>query len=77
LYLYGVMLLLVDKHIDGPVRERMMTSFYRYSGLQHSDTNVDDVCKLLRSTKKGPTYPQDYFRWVIVYVFNLDYLRIQ
>jgi hypothetical protein len=29
-YLYGVMLLLMDENIDGPVRERMLMSYYRY-----------------------------------------------
>jgi WASH complex subunit strumpellin len=67
IYLYGVMLLLVDFHIDGIVRERMLTSFYRYAGVfQQSETHVDEVCKLFRSTgltklKKPVGYPQDYF----------------
>ncbi|CAG7822895.1 unnamed protein product [Allacma fusca] len=67
LYLYGVILLLVDWHIEGIVRERMLTFFYRCSGHQHSsETNVDDVCKLLRSTGftrsyRPPRYPEDYF----------------
>lgn len=66
-YLYGVMLLLVDYHIDGIVRERILTSFYRYSAIyHHSDAHVDDVCKLFRSTgyskqKKPVNYPVDYF----------------
>ena len=68
MYLYGVMLLLVDWHIEGIVRERMLTFFYRCSGHQHSsETNVDDVCKLLRSTGltqtyRPPRYPEDYFK---------------
>ncbi|CAL8094255.1 unnamed protein product [Orchesella dallaii] len=72
LYLYGVMLLLIDFHIDGIVRERMLTSFYRYSAIyHHSEAHVDDVCKLFRSTgytkqKKAASYPVDYFARVSV-----------
>lgn len=61
------MLLLIDFHIDGIVRERMLTSFYRYSAIyHHSEAHVDDVCKLFRSTvdakqKKPINYPVDYF----------------
>ncbi|ODN03655.1 WASH complex subunit strumpellin, partial [Orchesella cincta] len=78
LYLYGVMLLLIDFHIDGIVRERMLTSFYRYSAIyHHSEAHVDDVCKLFRSTgytkqKKASTYPVDYFGRV-----SLDNLYVQ
>lgn len=30
LYLYGVMLTLLDNRIEGPVRERMLISYFRY-----------------------------------------------
>lgn len=73
LYLYGVMLLVVDYHIDGTVRERMLVSYYRYSaqGSSHG-SNIDDVCKLLRSTtyssvsgsRRPLNYPEDFFRRV-------------
>ena len=43
LYVYGVMLLLTDLHMDGPVRERLLVAHYRYSG---AETNIDDICKL-------------------------------
>ena len=63
------MLLLVDYKIDGMVRERMLVSYYRYSGQRSTDTdsNIDDVCKLLRSTgytklKRPSNYPEEYFR---------------
>lgn len=71
LYLYGVMLLILDLHIPGLIRERIIVSFYRYSVQKsHGDSNIDDVCKLLRSTgfsnqsnaKHVPNYPEDYFR---------------
>ncbi|XP_075161165.1 WASH complex subunit strump [Haematobia irritans] len=51
LYLFGVILLIVDVHIPGVIRERLLISYYRYSGSKsHSDSNIDDVCMLLRST---------------------------
>lgn len=77
LYLYGVMLLVVDYHIDGTVRERMLVSYYRYSAQRSSHgSNIDDVCKLLRSTayssvsgsRRPPNYPEDFFRWVLPFI---------
>uniref|UniRef100_A0A673UQ83 WASH complex subunit 5 n=1 Tax=Suricata suricatta TaxID=37032 RepID=A0A673UQ83_SURSU len=73
LYLYGVMLLVIDQKIEGEVRERMLVSYYRYSAARSSaDSNMDDICKLLRSTgyssqpgaKRPPNYPESYFRRV-------------
>ncbi|XP_063777365.1 WASH complex subunit 5 [Pseudophryne corroboree] len=70
LYLYGVMLLVIDQKIEGEVRERMLVSYYRYSAARSSaDSNMDDICKLLRSTgyssqsgsKRPPNYPETYF----------------
>ena len=67
------MLLIADVHIEGTVRERMLVSYYRYSGAKTSvDSNIDDVCKLLRSTgfinqpgsKRPAKYPEDYFAYV-------------
>ncbi|XP_069674332.1 WASH complex subunit 5 isoform X3 [Periplaneta americana] len=75
LYLYGVMLLVVDLHIEGVIRERMLVSYYRYSAQRSSaESNIDDICKLLRSTgftntsasKKVPNYPEDYFKRIPV-----------
>lgn len=71
LYLYGVMLLVVDMKIEGRVRERMLVSYHRYSASRAAvDSNMDDVCKLLRSTgyssavgaKRPPNYPEEYFK---------------
>ncbi|KAK7873803.1 hypothetical protein R5R35_005787 [Gryllus longicercus] len=82
LYLYGVMLLLVDLHMEGTVRERMLVSYYRYSAQQsHAESNIDDVCKLLRSTgfinclgsKRTPNYPEDYFKRIPV---NTTYVNM-
>ncbi|XP_061462563.1 WASH complex subunit 5 isoform X2 [Rhineura floridana] len=69
LYLYGVMLLIIDQKIEGEVRERMLVSYYRYSAARSADSNMDDICKLLRSTgyssqagaKRPPNYPESYF----------------
>jgi hypothetical protein len=67
------MLLVVDLHIEGVIRERMLVSYYRYSAQRSStESNIDDVCKLLRSTgftntsasKRAPNYPEDYFKLV-------------
>ena len=30
LYLYGVMLMVIDSKIEGVIRERMLVSYYRY-----------------------------------------------
>ncbi|GFW82443.1 WASH complex subunit 5 [Trichonephila clavipes] len=72
-FLCGVILLVIDQKIEGIVRERMLVSYYRYSAQRSSmDSNLDDVCKLLRSTgysstpgaKRVPNYPDEYFRRV-------------
>ncbi|KAF7380584.1 hypothetical protein HZH68_016449 [Vespula germanica] len=68
-YLYGVMLLLVDQHFEGRIRECLLVSYYRYNAQESSSTKVDDICMLLRSTgyskisgKRPINYPEDYFR---------------
>eukprot|EP01027_Heterolobosea_sp_BB2_P007140 GEZU01010652.1.p1 GENE.GEZU01010652.1~~GEZU01010652.1.p1 ORF type:complete len:835 (-),score=235.13 GEZU01010652.1:84-2588(-) len=67
LYLYGVMLILLDLKIPGLIRERMLMSYYRYKGAG-AIPNIDEVCKLCRSTgyskdpkKCTPEYPIEYF----------------
>lgn len=67
LYLYGVQLLQLDTLIPGPVRERMIVSYYRYKGAA-TINNIDEVCKLLRSTgfvpgsgKRPKNYPEEFF----------------
>jgi WASH complex subunit strumpellin len=49
LYLYGVMLLLLDLKIPGIIRERMLMSYYRYMGAGEIP-NIDEVCKMCRNT---------------------------
>ncbi|KAK2507270.1 hypothetical protein MC885_015223, partial [Smutsia gigantea] len=67
------MLLVIDQKMEGEVRERMLVSYYRYSAARSSaDSNMDDICKLLRSTgyssqpgaKRPPSYPESYFQRV-------------
>lgn len=81
LYLYGIMLLVIDNHIDGPVRERMLVSYYRYSVQRtHSNSKLDEVCQLLRSTgflksqpgKRPQHYPEDYFKYNL-YCVSYDF----
>ncbi|KAM9958880.1 hypothetical protein ACTFIW_012470 [Dictyostelium discoideum] len=69
-YLYGVMLILMDNLIEGPVRERMLISYLRNKGPVDLPL-IDEVCKLCKSTgyipgspKKPPNYPEEYFRRV-------------
>jgi len=70
-YQYGVMLLLLDRLIPSIARERLVVCYIRYMGNNSSD-NVNEVCKLVRSTqysynpKTGVEviprkYPCDYF----------------
>lgn len=53
LYLYGVMMIVLDIHIPGPVRERLLVSYYRYHS-QHSESSIDEICKFCRSTGYNP-----------------------
>ncbi|KAI7690096.1 hypothetical protein SSS_07180 [Sarcoptes scabiei] len=68
LYLMGVILLILDRSIDGLIRERLMISYYRYSASKSIDSKIDDVFNLIRSTgyslnSRRPTnYPCDYFK---------------
>lgn len=80
LYLYGVMLLILDIYIDGIIRERLLVSHYRYCAQRYSGTTtVDDVCKLVRSTgfedgKRQPKYPVDYFKLEILLIYYHSYI---
>uniref|UniRef100_A0A1I8FHG4 WASH-7_mid domain-containing protein n=1 Tax=Macrostomum lignano TaxID=282301 RepID=A0A1I8FHG4_9PLAT len=64
----GIMLLTVEAKFPGPLRERLLVAYYRHSS--GSSTQIDDVCKLLRSTEYDPSsphappaakYPESYF----------------
>lgn len=53
LYLYAVMLIVLDIHIPGAIRERLLVSYHRYHS-QNSDSSIDEVCKFMRSTGYNP-----------------------
>ena len=53
LYLYGTMLLLLERHIPGPVREKMVIAVMRHQG-EMSLEHHEDVCKLIRATGYDP-----------------------
>lgn len=66
LYLYGVMLLLLDQKIDGLVRERMLVCYLRHTGAGDLP-NLKEVCKLCARTgfagdmsKRPANYPEQY-----------------
>lgn len=68
LYLYGVMLLLMEEKIPGYVREKMLIAVYRYNG-DGRLVNIEDVNKLCRNTgyvagpggKKPKNHPEALF----------------
>ena len=72
LYLYGVLLLLMDQKIDGAVRERIMIAYYRHKG-QSAIESIEDMELLVRRTGYSATtldrngmlrrpagYPEEY-----------------
>ena len=62
LHLYGVMLLQLDYHIPGIVRERMLVAFNRWRG-QSMLINYSKVCEVCRSSgyvRETNTYPKLY-----------------
>ncbi|XP_030745333.1 WASH complex subunit 5 [Sitophilus oryzae] len=79
LFLYGLMLLLMDSSIEGCVRERLLVSYYRYtSQRKNTKSSFDEVCKLLRdtgftATKKPMNYPEDYFKRIPI---KIDYIEL-
>ena len=72
LYLYGVLLLLLDRKIDGAVRERIMIAYYRHRGPSAVES-LDDMELLVRRTgysssmldrngmlRRPSGYPEEY-----------------
>eukprot|EP01083_Nonionella_stella_P029125 80259_1 len=66
-YLYGVMLLIMDIRLPGEVREKLIVSYVRYKGSSNA-SNIDEVYKLCRQTgfdpnsqKRPAGYPENYF----------------
>ena len=67
-FLVGVQLLTVDEKIPGPSRERLLVSYYRYSGQAGHNSHVDTVCELLRQEYieeyKPSLHPCGQVHWV-------------
>jgi len=63
-YLYGVMLILLDERIEGPIRERLLISYLRYKG-QSEIPLIDEVCKLCQNTGRLLSAPPSLslYRW--------------
>jgi len=81
-YMYGVMLLLLDRLIPSIARERMMVCYVRYKSAFGTD-NTTQVAKMCKSTGTyfsrtderhhlPAKYPMDYFGR-----FNLDRILIE
>ena len=64
LYLYGIMLLLMDELIPGPVRERMLISHLRLQGASEIEL-IDEVCKLCRATGYTPGSKDIESAWLL------------
>lgn len=65
------MLIILDLKYDAAARERMIVSYFRYSGKRNAlDSNIDEVAKLLARNdgfslqpyRRAPGYPENYFR---------------
>ena len=54
LFLYGIMLLALDVHIEGQVREKLLVAYFRYSGMYVS-------MKLVTNAKKRQKYDLNFF----------------
>lgn len=67
LYLFGVMLILMDELIEGTIRERLLISFFRYKD-QSETPLIEFVCQLCSRTgyvsgqKMPAKYPVAYFK---------------
>ncbi|KAL0245346.1 hypothetical protein GEMRC1_009425 [Eukaryota sp. GEM-RC1] len=59
LSMFAVILLLMDIHIPGPVRERLVVSFYRYKGSAELP-HFDEITRLCRHTGFLPSHSDRY-----------------
>jgi WASH complex subunit strumpellin len=50
MYLMGVMLLLMDRHVPGPTRERLIVAHYRHKGEGVAGVPIVEVAKLCRDS---------------------------
>lgn len=77
LYLYGVLLLLLDARIDGAVRERIVIAYYRHKG-QSAIESIEDMELLVKRTgyvsnvldrngmqRRPPGYPEEYLNRLV------------
>lgn len=78
------MLLTLDMHISGIVRERILVSYHRYgTGQVHGDSSIEDICMLLRSTgfnnapdsKRVSNYPDEFFRYECAAPFQVAFVN--
>lgn len=65
LWLFGTMLLMLERRLPGPARERIVIAFLRARG-ESSLSSLDEVAKLCRGTgaeggKLPANYPESYF----------------
>jgi WASH complex subunit strumpellin len=58
LYLWGVMLLLMDRRLPGPIRERLIIAHYRHKG-ESTLVPINDLATLCRSTGFDPAQPSE------------------
>lgn len=81
IFLYGVMLLFVDKYIPGTIREKILISYYRYNG-QSTINNFNVITNMFRNTdylnlkteeRKPKRYPVEYFARIKM---NLDIIKM-
>ena len=77
-YIYGVILLTIDQKIEGQIRERLLVSFFRYSVQLNTESKIEDICSLFRSTgytnqRRPLNYPQSYFNRIKL---NEQYLSL-
>uniref|UniRef100_A0A914WC89 WASH complex subunit strumpellin n=1 Tax=Plectus sambesii TaxID=2011161 RepID=A0A914WC89_9BILA len=71
LYLYGVMLMVLDQKLPGQTRERLLVAYHRFNAQRSAlYSDIDEVVALLRSTgynareKRPVNYPENYFHRV-------------
>ncbi|EED92001.1 hypothetical protein THAPSDRAFT_34228, partial [Thalassiosira pseudonana CCMP1335] len=58
-WLYGVMLMLMERLLPGPVRERLIIAYFRFCGRDGDISQIDTICKLCKSTGIQPPKSTD------------------
>eukprot|EP00804_Cyclotella_cryptica_P013905 CCRYP_002429-RD/>CCRYP_002429-RD protein AED:0.28 eAED:0.28 QI:53/0.75/0.6/1/1/1/5/0/1264 len=49
-WLYGVMLIMMERFLPGPIRERLIIAYFRFCGRDGDISRIDTICKLCKST---------------------------